>query len=326
MTRPNVYNDVGRMKQKMRLSITHVPTGYNVSFPAYLEMFSDAYTSQWNAEDVYGRMDPIATFVNTRRALSLAWNVPASTFEESQMNVAKVNKLFSFLYPLYENESVGGATAINQSPLLRISFGNLIRNSKNGKGLLGYVNGFTFDPALEFGMFYGETNAQEFDPTPGIQGIVAQTTDSITDNELLPNNKPDVQYYPKTFRLNCEFNVLHEHSLGFKRANDKGNSFTYNDSSIKAQQGNQLTFPYYTEIPDLDYNRYANETNQFEGRKNTAQEDQVNDLLLENPDLTTEQAKEILEKKKNENKAREAAINNPAPWAKSFMQGSPGKF
>ena len=36
----------------MKLKFTHVPTGKKVEFPAYLEMFSDAYTSQWNAEDV----------------------------------------------------------------------------------------------------------------------------------------------------------------------------------------------------------------------------------------------------------------------------------
>jgi hypothetical protein len=271
-------------------------------------MFSDAYTSQWNAEDVYGRMDPIATFINTRRALSLAWNVPASTYDEARSNVAKVNKLFSFLYPLYENESIGGATAINQSPLLRISFGNLIRNAKNGKGLLGYVNGFTFDPALEFGMFYAYTN----DAEPG-------DTESSDTGNLLPDARPDVQYYPKTFRLNCEFNVLHEHSLGFKRSDGTGRSFTYNDSSIKAKQGNQLTFPYYTETTDPD-DRRANKPNQFEGHKNTAEKDgETNASLDEVSD--NEQRAQAVAKTKDENKAREAAINTVYVNATSGLPG-----
>ena len=199
--------------QRLQLTITHIPTDFSVSFPAYLDMFSDAYTSTWNGEDVYGRMDPIATFINTRRALSLAWNVPAESFDNAKANVLKVNKLMSFLYPVFDSESVGGATAINQAPLLRISFGNLIRNADTGGGLLGYVNGFTFDPDLEQGMFYSSV------PTKNSSNV-------------------DVEYYPKTFRLNTEFNVLHEHALGFQRSHGHpgggtGAKFTFREKNLK---------------------------------------------------------------------------------------------
>lgn len=205
--------------EKMQLTIEHVPTGFSVAFPAYLEMFSDAYTSQWNAEDVYGRMDPIATFINTRRALSLAWNVPAESYDDAKQNLRKVNKLMSFLYPLYDEEG-DGATAINQAPLLRISFGNLIRDAKTGRGLLGYVNGFTFDPALEFGMFHNQP----------------RRTTGATQNV-------DMEYYPKTFRLNTEMNVLHEHPLGYKRSNNAGTKFSFRDPSIR---NNNSNYPYAT--------------------------------------------------------------------------------
>ena len=209
--------------QKMQLTIEHVPTGFKVSFPAYLEMFSDAYTSQWNAEDVYGRMDPIATFINTRRALSIAWNVPAESFNNAQENLRKVNKLMSFLYPLYDEES-DGATAINQAPLLRISFGNLIRDAKTGRGLLGYVNGITFDPALEFGMFHDEPKGA---------------------TRAGRHTNVDIEYYPKTFRLNTEMNVLHEHPLGYKRSSNAGKTFSFRDKSIKDLNSN---YPYSSAV------------------------------------------------------------------------------
>ncbi len=205
--------------QKMQLVIEHVPTNKKVSFPAYIEMFSDQYSSNWNAEDVYGRMDPIATFTNTRRSLSLAWNVPATSFNDAKANLEKVNKLMSFLYPLYA-EGSDGATAINQSPLIRISFGNLVRNAKTGRGLLGYANGFTFDPAVEFGMFHNQPKA--------LKGT---------------KNVP-VEYYPKTFRLNTELNVLHEHSLGFKRtAGNKGQTFSFTDKAL-----DETNYPYATSL------------------------------------------------------------------------------
>ena len=179
-----IYSPHGGLAKHATLRIIHIPTGRDVTFDAYLDGFSDMYTSQWNAEDVYGRMDPIATFIGTRRSLSLAWKVPAASETEAGINLQKANLLFSYLYPLYEAESVGGATAINQAPLLRISFGNLIRNPVNGRGLLGYVNGFTF-------------------------------------------------------RLNCEFNILHEHSLGFQRASKDNKTFSFRDPKV-----NDANYPY----------------------------------------------------------------------------------
>jgi hypothetical protein len=172
--------------ERHTLDITHVPTGFKVSFPAFIEMMSDAYMSNWTAEDVYGRMDPIATFQNTRRALALSWNVPAESYEDAEYKLGKVNRLLSFLYPLYDADG-NGATVVNQGPLLRIRFGNFIKRSDSDTGLLGYVNGFTFDPDFEAGLFYSNTG-----------GSGPKT------------------YMPKTFRLNFEFNVLHEHALGFK--------------------------------------------------------------------------------------------------------------
>ena len=163
-------------------------------------------------------MDQIATFINTRRAVSIAWNVPAYSYDNARANLQDLNKLLSFLYPLYDSES-GGATAINQSPLMRIEFGNLIRNADTGGGLLGYVNGFTFDPDLEGGMFYGKPSG----------GAV------------------DYEYLPKTFRLNTEFNILHEHSLGFERINSKdpGSRFKFRNKNIKHYNYPYLAFPDY---------------------------------------------------------------------------------
>ena len=206
-------------KNNLKLKFVHVPTGFKVEFPAYLENLADMFTSNWTAEDVYGRMDPITTFMNTRRAISLSWNVPANSYAEAKENMMKVNKLMSFLYPLYsEKTGAKGATAINQGPLMRVSFGNLIRESTTGKGLLGYVNGFTFDPRIENGMFYSEVSNTGFGLKQG-----------------------DVEYYPKTILLNFELNVLHEHELGFVKS---GNTFKFRNKNVE-----QNNFPYGVSLP-----------------------------------------------------------------------------
>tara|TARA_R110000823_G_scaffold265921_3_gene385774 strand:- start:213 stop:980 length:768 start_codon:yes stop_codon:yes gene_type:complete len=194
----------------MELEFTHLPTGKTVKFLAYLENLADMYSSTWKAEDVYGRMDPIVNFINTRRAFSVSWNIPANSFADAKENLRKVNTLMSFLYPLYAKGS-GGATAINQAPLMRVKFGNLIQNI-NGIGLLGYLNGFTMDPRVENGMFYSTVGSPE--------------------------------YYPKTILLNTELNVLHEHELGYKKFDETTNKYVFRDKRIKEDKNLSTNFPY----------------------------------------------------------------------------------
>ena len=70
-----------------KLEIEHLPSGYKVAFAAFLDNFSDAYTQTWNAEDVYGRMDPIAVYQHTRRAIAMSWHVPAASIEQAKLNM-----------------------------------------------------------------------------------------------------------------------------------------------------------------------------------------------------------------------------------------------
>jgi len=208
-----------------QIVITHVPTGFEVSFPAFLDTFSDAYRSNWNEADVYGRMDTIHTYQNTERALALAWSVPANSFEEAENNLGKINQMISFLYPLYDKGN-GGATMINQSPLVRIKFGNLVRNL-NGDGLLGWLHGLTFDPDMEGGVFTKTTPQGE-------------------------------RYYPKTYRVNCELTVLHENKFGYsieeyektRKPQEKVTSrTTYTKYTNSDKKVTYNTFPYGSSAP-----------------------------------------------------------------------------
>jgi len=134
-----------------RLEITHLPTNYSVAFSAFIDQLSDSFTSNWASEQVYGRMDPIGVFSNTTRDISVVWNVPASSYRQAKNNLDKMNRLASFLYPIYGD--LNGATSINTAPLWRVKFGNLICNSSNGGPLTGWVQGITIDPVLEEGIF-----------------------------------------------------------------------------------------------------------------------------------------------------------------------------
>ena len=194
------------------LAFMHVPTGREVEFKAYLDQISDAYTTNWSQESVYGRMDQIATFQNTQRAIAVSWIVPAGSQMEAIHNMKNIQHLMQFMYPLYSDDGI-----LLSAPLLRLKFANLIRDAKTGKGLLGYVNGFTVDPDQEAGYF-----AYSDGPMTG-----------------------QTELYPKAIRLNCDFTVLHEHELGYRSLAD-GYVFGRSTEEIKKYPSDirGVDFPY----------------------------------------------------------------------------------
>jgi hypothetical protein len=236
-------------RQKHVLKITHIPTGYTVSMPAFLDSFSDAYSSQWSEQAAYGRMDSAATFGGTKRNISIAWNLPAESYEHAQRNLSQINALINFLYPLYDIASKDQDPVLNMDPILRLSFGNLVRDAETGRGLLGYVNGLTFDPGIEEGMFNAKPSLKGTPQGSSRNAVrVGQGAGTRRSNLMAGGNPQNNQYFPKTVRLNIEFRVLHEHSLGFAVSPDRrsgGNatfaSYTFNESSL-----NFGNFPYLT--------------------------------------------------------------------------------
>ncbi len=209
-----------------KLKIEYVPSTAFVEFPAFITGFSDAYNVNWNAEEVFGRSDPIATYQNTRRAISVSFQVVAYDINEARENLLKINYLMSMLYPLYEQqpegkEGCGNASTINMGPLLRVKFGNLIQDAATGGPLLGYVNGFTVDPELEEGFFLASGEA----------------------NSVMGTG--ETEYVPKSVRLNFEMTVLHEHSLGWI----KGEKSTGVGKDGKYYfRGGKKGFPYQNQV------------------------------------------------------------------------------
>jgi hypothetical protein len=172
----NVYS-----KQKgYNIIFTHVPTDTVVTFKAFLTAFSDQYTSNWNAETVYGRIDPMQTFGGNSRTITFSFDIVSNDISEASSNLKSVRLLTRMLYPTYEKTKF--ATTISKAPLFRIKLANLIGKGKDGKGggLLGAVSGFTIEPTIETGFF---------DPAANV-------------------------LYPKEYTASITFNVLHEENPG----------------------------------------------------------------------------------------------------------------
>jgi hypothetical protein len=163
------------------IKIKHLPSGNSVKFKAMLKSFSDNFESNWNSEEVYGRMDPIETFQGTKRIIQIEWDVVAYDLYEAEDNLYNADRLSTFLYPVYSD--LGNSNSITTAPLLRMKFSNLI-SSVNSEGLLGRLAGFQYTPDLDSGVFFNSNNLM----------------------------------CPQAITINATFHVLHEHSLGWNSA------------------------------------------------------------------------------------------------------------
>ena len=161
-----------------------------VDFKGFITEMSDNFQSSWETEEVYGRMDPIGTFKSTKRAISIGWTIPAAELKEAKSNFNALRSLTAMLYPGYSagqvevttgnnTQTFTTANSISKPPLIRLSYANLIQ-AANGQGLLGWVDGFNVQPNLEMGFFIEGKNQ-----------------------------------FPKVYTMSCNFNVLHEHDLGW---------------------------------------------------------------------------------------------------------------
>jgi hypothetical protein len=208
-------------KKHMYIQLKHLPSDEEIRFKAMLTQFEDQYTSDWNMEQVFGRMDPIRSFRGTQRIITLGWDVVAASEEEAKHNLENCSTLLSMLYPSYDTgavdpdssqsadgskdkqksqnavleskenkaaSSTGNAATIQGAPLFRLKFANLIQSAKTSQGslkaddgLVGAIDGLTYSPDVEQGFF---------DVSPGV-------------------------LYPQTIHLSFGFYVTHDHALGF---------------------------------------------------------------------------------------------------------------
>jgi hypothetical protein len=204
--------------KRFKIELKHLPSGRSVAFKAFLTQFEDQFSSDWNTEQLFGRMDPIRSFRGTQRQISLGFDVLAAGVDEARDNLAMCSKFLSMLYPSYSSKQTAAAAGtpaqtevakekvkaaasavpqnaatIQGAPLFRLKFANLIQSAKTNNGasssiddgLIGSIDGLTYSPDIEQGFF---------DPKEG------------NNNSIL---------YPQTIKLAFGFFVAHEHALGW---------------------------------------------------------------------------------------------------------------
>ena len=198
----------------------HLVSQSTVEFPAFLTQFEDQFTSEWNEEYAFGRMDPISTFKRTGRKINLGFQIVAESEIEAVNNLGRISTLMKMLYPSYNSVQgqLPSATHLHGPPLMKIKFMNLIQNSATGEELLGYVGGFSTSP--------------------------------ITDSGFIESGPGRI--YPKAYDVTCTFTVLHTHRVGWY--GPSGNR------AFSGNPDNNQSYPYGAADPDARQPEVVSET------------------------------------------------------------------
>ena len=207
------------------IKIWHLPTNKAVTFEGWVTNFSDNYTSQWQEEMVYGRMDPLATYQRTGRSISLGFDIPNDSKSHAITNMANVRQLIKFMYPLYASSAMETQNTLQSGPLLGLKWTNLISSpNNNGEKLIGYINGgLAYSPEVtEGGFIFG-----------GLEAPKPDTPQKESEASIAVKN-----YFPKKLSLSFTFTVLHTHLVGWAPSGTGGKSFTFGGS-----QGTDAAFP-----------------------------------------------------------------------------------
>ena len=149
------------------LSIEYVALKKILRLPGSVAKFQDNFTPTFNKENVYGRMDPIATYQGTGRTIDLTWAIDITSIKsETQGLLRAVGDLAKFMYPVYQDKYFNklGTGTLVAPPLLRFRLDNAMNQNLGlmkrgiapstehrtpagqvlGRGLLGIVDSFKY--------------------------------------------------------------------------------------------------------------------------------------------------------------------------------------
>ena len=198
------------------------------------------FTPEYTQVEAYGRMDPIVTYKNTKRTLSIDFKCQAHhIFDGAQgvvNNIRNVNILTQLLYPAYYE--TGGKAAngdpfavLGAPPFFRIRYGN-------------YIGSF-----LSTGDFVG-------DEVTGLTGYITgfgHKIGAVAENVAFGKSRSDEGYraLPREIGVSFTFNVVHDKLVGWyndRFSNEGGKGYGYN-FPYNAGESGPSTYSYNRSAP-----------------------------------------------------------------------------
>ncbi len=224
-----------------KIWITHLPTRQTIDFRGWVTAFSDQFTSNWNSESVYGRMDPLVTFQNTQRQISLEFDVVSGDAAQAQHNLDRINSLISFLYPVYETDARDIQNTLKAAPLLGLRWTNLVADPNDGSQLVGYLAGATYAPDISQGGFMNGSSYKQVGDKEYLKDktVDAEGGEHIMARQTTRTGRMGI-FIPKVVSLSLQFTVLHKHLTGWAKS---GTTYSFGKSTKKFPNASNVIIP-----------------------------------------------------------------------------------
>jgi hypothetical protein len=159
-----------------------------VYFRPFINSLYEDFSPQWNMQNYFGRVDPVATYQSTNRTISLSFKLVSFSPGDLETIYQKLGWLTSMVYPQFEP---GASLRYFAGPVVKLRIGDVINSvGRDGnRGLPGVISNLSFG----------------YDESPW---------------ELL-----DGRRVPKNVDVSLGFHVLHEYAIGSIRGagRDEGN-------------------------------------------------------------------------------------------------------
>ena len=204
-------SDAYANKKKAWITFRYPIGGRAVVFKAFITSFSDTFSPNFEEDQVFGRTDPIKTYMGTKRSISLGFDVVAASDEEAIGNLEKVQKLAQFMYPTYDE--AGDASTISGPPIIKLGFMNMI--TSQGASVNNRSVEIENNPNGSYKATYNNHPDQQ--SNYGIEGLPG-TISSVTYDFNLQNNVNNVTVgtgaiFSKIISVSVGFEPIHEHTI-----------------------------------------------------------------------------------------------------------------
>ena len=128
----------------VKIDALHI--GKSVNFECAQLSVKQDFSPTWAAEDAYGKMDPIATYTNTKRNASFEFTILGKQPESAQALQSKIDLLIKMQYPKYN--SSGGGQVLAGPPVFSVS----VLNNSIYSVFKGYFTSFSIEPGSTGGV------------------------------------------------------------------------------------------------------------------------------------------------------------------------------
>ena len=235
--------------KNFNIVIKHLPTNRFVEFEGWVTEFNDQFTSEWNSETVYGRMDPLVTFQRTGRSISLGFDVVSDNAAHAARNLGHIGELIRFLYPVYDlgpDKERGLQTRLKAAPLIGLKWTNLASSADNNRMLTGYLAGVNYTPDLSVGGFLqgAPQEVENFESYNGDSdfGLPDPGAGAISTSYVKSGKDRGLHFVPKKVSINLQYTVIHTHLMGW--ASPEGSS----QITFGGKEAIQNSFPHTNKV------------------------------------------------------------------------------